>query len=173
MKKLTILCISLALSSSIFAYKAKSEDLSKFTLNNYKTQIEKVINDSNIQFDKIGKIYESPNLGYYNFVAIEKNEKVLGFVGLTHIKSYNKHEALLAVISLEGKLLGFYLPDANSKHQNVHDSQWKDKYINKTANEIPVDGLAGSTFHAHSVNGELRNLLAAFNYKKDILLKNN
>ncbi|MGL5702128.1 MAG: hypothetical protein ACRCW5_03130, partial [Cetobacterium sp.] len=69
-------------------------------------------------------------------------------------------------ISPEGKLLGFYLPDANDKHQNVHDQEWINKYLGKVAEDLPVDSLAGSTFHAYSVNGELRNTLKAFDYKK-------
>nr|WP_307776134.1 hypothetical protein [uncultured Cetobacterium sp.] len=173
MKKILILLGALSISMSSFAYKAKSEDLSKYTLENYKPQVEKTLERSGLEFDEVGKIYDSPSLGYYNFVSVKKDGKVIAYVGLTHIKSYNKHEALLATISPDGKLLGFYLPDVNEKHPNVNEKEWMNKYINKSIDELPVDSLAGSTFHAHSVNGELRNLLRAFDYKKDILTENN
>lgn len=169
MKK--ILFFVFCLSQLTFAYKAKSEDLSKYSIENYNPQIQKAIEKTGIAYDKLGDIYEAPNLGYYNFTTIEKNGKVIGYAGLTHVKSYNKHEALITIISLEGKLLGFYLPDANDKHQNVHDKEWIKKYTGKNAEELPVDSLAGSTFHANSVNGELRNTLKAFESKKDTFKK--
>jgi len=164
MKK--ILLMVCCLSQLSFAYKAKSEDLTKYSIANYTPQIQEAIKKAGVAFDGLGETYEAPNLGYYNFATIEKDGKVIAYTGLTHIKSYNKHEALITIISLEGKLLGFYLPDANNKHQNVHDQEWISKYLDKIAEELPVDSLAGSTFHANSVNGELRNTLKAFNSKK-------
>ncbi|MGL4357615.1 hypothetical protein [Cetobacterium sp.] len=164
MKK--ILLMVCCLSQLAFAYKAKSEDLGKYSIEGYKPQIQEAIKKAGIAFDGLGDVYEAPNLGYYNFATIEKDGKVVAYTGLTHVKSYNKHEALITVISPEGKLLGFYLPDANDKHQNVHDQEWINKYLGKVAEDLPVDSLAGSTFHAYSVNGELRNTLKAFDYKK-------
>lgn len=165
MKKIILALI--CLSQVSFAYKAKSEDLSKYTVENYKPKIEEAISNSGVSFDKLGEIYEAPNMGYYNFIEIEKDGKIVGYSGLTHVKSYNKHEVLITVISPEGKLLGFYLPEANDKHQNVHDKEWINKYVNKDMNQLPVDSLAGSTFHANSVNGELRNSLRAFDLQKN------
>lgn len=167
MKKAIVLATMIFLGSSTFAYKAKSEDLSKYSIETYKIQIQDAAKKSNVNFNEMGKTYDSPAFGYYNFVPLEENGKVVAYAGLTHVKSYNKHEALIAIISPEGKLMGFHLPDANEKHTNVLEKEWIQKYVGKTANEFPTDGLAGSTFHANSVNGELRNLLSAFNYKKE------
>ncbi|MGL5797620.1 MAG: hypothetical protein ACRCYT_05365 [Cetobacterium sp.] len=169
MKK--ILLLICCLSQLSFAYKAKSEDLSKYSIEKYTPQIEEALKKTGMSYDGLGEIYETPNLGYYNFSTVEKDGKVVAYIGLTHIKSYNKHEALIAIISNEGKLLGFYLPDANQKHQNVHDQEWINKYLDKKAEELPVDSLAGSTFHAYSVNGELRNVLKAFESKRETFKK--
>ncbi|MGL5000303.1 MAG: hypothetical protein ACRC6J_01105 [Cetobacterium sp.] len=169
MKK--ILIFLFCLSQFTFAYKAKSEDLSKYSIEKYNLQIKEAVKKSGVSFDDLGEVYEAPNLGYYNFTTVEKDGKTVAYIGFTHIKSYNKHEALITVISLEGKLLGFYLPDANDKHQNVHEQDWINKYVGKVAEDLPFDSLAGSTFHAYSVNGELRNTLKAFESKKDIFKK--
>lgn len=169
MKK--VLLIIFCVSQLALAYKAKSEDLSKYSIENYTPQIQKAIENTGITYDKLGEIYEAPNLGYYNFTPIEKGGKIVAYVGLTHIKSYNKHEALITIISPEGKLLGFSLPDANAKHPNVNEKEWIDKYVGKTGEELPVDSLAGSTFHANSVNGELRNILRAFEANKETFKK--
>lgn len=79
--------------------------MSKYSIVNYNPQIQKAIKDSGIKYDKLGEIYEAPNLGYYNFTTIENNGKVVIYAELT--------------------------------------------------------------FHANSVNGELRNTLKAFESKKD------
>lgn len=63
------------------------------------------------------------------------------------------------------------MPDANAKHPNVNEKEWIDKYVGKTGEELPVDSLAGSTFHANSVNRELRNTLRAFEANKETFKK--
>ncbi len=119
-----------------------------------------------VDFDSFGEKKESKGLGYYNYVSLLKNGKIVGYGVITHIKVYNKHEALLAVVSPDGELLDFYLPDANEKHQNVHDYNWKKSYIGKKYGELQFDGLAGSTFTANSTYGELRNILRSFEFRK-------
>lgn len=167
MKKLSILLLALTISGTSFAYRAKSEDLSQYQISNYEEQFKEM----SVDFSEFGNISESPSLGYYNFIELVEDGKVVAYAGLTHVKSYNKHEALIAIISPEGTLLDFSLPEANDKHQNVNDKSWKASYIGKANGELEYDGLAGSTFMARSAYAELNNLLLTFNYKNDVIVK--
>lgn len=167
MKKITIFLMALCITATTFAYRAKHEDLSKYTVTNYQTSFK----DMNYKFTDFGSVKESPSLGYYNFVELMDGDKVAAYGALTHIKAYNKHEALLAIISPEGKLIDFKLPDANDKHQNVNDEDWKAPYIGKSHGEISFDGLAGSTYMARSAHAELDSMLLTFNSKKEAIVK--
>lgn len=167
MKKLSILLLALTISATSFSYRAKSEDLSQYKISNYEEQFKEM----DVEFSELGNISESPSLGYYNFAELVKDGNVVAYAGLTHIKAYNKHEALIAIISPEGKIIDFSLPDANDKHQNVNDEEWKTPYIGKSDGELTYDGLAGSTYMARSAHAELDNLLLTFNSKKDSIVK--
>lgn len=167
MKKLSILLLALTISGTSFAYRAKHEDLSHYKIANYEEQFK----DMSVEFSNIGNVINSPSLGYYTFAELVEDGEVVAYAGLTHIKAYNKHEALIAIISPEGKLLDFNLPDANDKHQNVHDEEYKALYIGKSTGELEYDGLAGSTYMARSTHAELDNLLHTFNYKNDVIVK--
>jgi len=167
MKKLSIILLALTISGTSLAYKAKHEDLSHYKIANYEEQFK----DMSVEFTNIGDVSNAPSLGYYTFAELVEDGEVVAYAGLTHIKAYNKHEALIAIISPEGKLLDFNLPDANDKHQNVYDEEWKAPYIGKSTGELEYDGLAGSTFMARSAHAELDNLLQTFIMRKDTIVK--
>lgn len=162
MKKIMLLIITVVLTTASWGYGVKSEDLSRYKIDNFKKEFKSM----KVDFDSFGKSKETKGLGYYNYVPLLKDGKLIGYGAVTHIKVYNKHEALLAVISPEGKLLDFYLPDANEKHKNVHDENWKKSYRGKKYDEMRFDGLAGSTFSANSTYAELRSILRTFDFRK-------
>lgn len=166
MKKLAVLLFSLTLATSALGYKVKPEagDLGRYTIANYETKFKEL---KNVPFNSFGEPMEAPNRGYYTFVPLLENGKVVAYGGLTHVKAYNKHEALLTVISPDGKLLDFSLPEVNDKHKGLRESDWKKDYIGRYMDNIPMDGYAGSTFHMNSLNGELKNTLRAFKMMKD------
>lgn len=166
MKKLAVILFSLTLATSALGYKVKPEagDLVKYTIASYEPTFKEF---KGIKFDSFGAPEEAPNRGYYTFVPLLENGKVVAYGGLTHVKAYNKHEAMLTIISSEGKLLDFSLPEVNNKHLSLKEEAWKKPYLGKEMDNIPMDGHAGSTFHINSVNGELKNTLRAFKMMMD------
>lgn len=166
MKKLAVILFSLTLATSALGYKVKPEagDLAKYTIANYEPMFKEF---KGVKFDSFGTPEEAPNRGYYTFIPMMENGKVVAYGGLTHVKAYNKHEAMLTVISPEGKLLDFSLPEVNAKHLSLKEEGWKKPYLGKEMNNLPYDGHAGSTFHINSVNGELRSTLRAFQMMMD------
>lgn len=158
---------ALAITTSALAYKIKPENLdtAKYEIPAYETQIKEL----NVNFDSLGKVFDSPSTGLYNFAELIKDGKVIGFVGLTHVKAYNKHEALLVAIDPTGKIIDMNLPEANAKHPELKERKYRDTFVGKTITDSPTDILAGSTFHAYSVNGEVRNILRAFEMNKEQL----
>jgi hypothetical protein len=162
MKKIIVFMIILVMATTSWGYGVKNEDLSRYRIDNFQEEFKNM----KVDFDSFGDKKETEGLGYYNYIPLLKNGKIIGYGAITHIKTYNKHEALLAVISLDGKLIDFYLPDANDRHKNVHDYNWKKSYIGKGLNELRFDGIAGSTFTANSTYSELRSILRTFDFRK-------
>ncbi|WP_319200146.1 hypothetical protein [uncultured Ilyobacter sp.] len=168
MKKKFLFLFIVIFSVSSWGYKISSRDGSRYNIDNFRGSFRMM----KVDYDSFGDKKDSKGLGYYNYIPLYKNGEIVGYGAITHIKSYNKHEALLAIISPDGKLMDFYLPDANDKHQEVHDYNWKNSYIGKEYAEIEFDGLAGSTFIANSTYGELKSILRGFEFrKKDIVEK--
>lgn len=166
MKKNILFLFIMIFSVSSWGYKISSKDESRYNIDYFRGSFRMM----KVDYDRFGDKKDSKRLGYYNFIPLYKNGEIVGYGAITHIKSYNKHEALLAIISPEGKLIDFYLPDANDKHQEVHDYNWKNSYIGKKYDEMEFDGLAGSTFIANSTYGELKSILRTFEFrKKDIV----
>lgn len=167
MKKLLMFLGVIVITTSAMAYKVNpaNVDTTKYEIPKYEAQIK----DLNVKFDSLGKVFDSPATGLYNFVELIKDGKVIGFVGLTHVKSYNKHEVLLVALDNTGKILDMNLPEANDKHPEMRDRKFRDTFVGKTIKDSPMDIIAGSTFHAYSANGEVRNILRAFEMNKDHL----
>lgn len=165
MKKILLFLGALAITTSALAYKVKPEnmDTGKYQIPSYESQIKEL----NVQFDSLGKVFDSPSMGLYNFVELVKDGKLIGYVGLTHVKAYNKHEALLVALDTTGKIIDINLPEANAKHPELKERKYRDTFVGKTLTDSPMDILAGSTFHAYSVNGEVRNVLRAFQLNKE------
>ncbi|MGL4945506.1 MAG: hypothetical protein ACRC4Z_04515, partial [Fusobacteriaceae bacterium] len=82
-------------------------------------------------------------------------------------KAYNKHEVLLVALDPAGKIIDINLPEANAKHPELKERKYRDTFTGKTFTDSPMDILAGSTFHAYSINGEVRNILRAFQLNKE------
>lgn len=170
MKKTTILLGTLAIAATAFGYKVKPEgtDLTKYEV----TTFEKEIKDLRVAHDSLGTVFNTPNLGIYNFAELVKGDTVVGFVGLTHIKSYNKHEPLLVAFDSNGKILDMtvVIPET-SKHPELKGTAYRDTFVGKTSKDSPMDILAGSTYSAYSINGEIRSLLNVFETNKDSIVK--
>lgn len=167
MKKILMFLGAMAITTSAFAYKVKPEaaDLSRYEI----PKLENEIKAMNIKFDKFGKIVDAPATGFYNFATLEKDGKVVGYVGMTHVKSYNKYEPLLVEIDKDGKIADVSLPGPNAKHTDLQEKKFTDRYVGKTEATIPMDGLAGSTFSVNSINGEIKNVLRAFEMNKKLI----
>ncbi|MGL5965250.1 MAG: hypothetical protein ACRCZ9_11125 [Fusobacteriaceae bacterium] len=167
MKKILLFLGALAITTSALAYKIKPEslDTSKYHIPAYENQIKEL----KVNFDSLGKVFDSPSMGLYNFVELIKDGKLIGYVGLTHVKAYNKHEVLLVALDTTGKIIDMNLPEANAKHPELKDRKYRDTFVGKNLTDSPMDILAGSTFHAYSVNGEVKNILRAFEFSKDQL----
>lgn len=162
MKKIVLILFVAVLSVSSFGYEISSKDLSRYHIENFRGSFKMM----KVDFDSFGEKKDSKGLGFYNYIPLLKQGKIVGYGVITHIKAYSKHEALLAVVSPDGKLVDFYLPDANDKHPHVHDYNWKNSYIGKKHGELEYDGLAGSTFSANSTYAELRSILRAFEFRE-------
>lgn len=168
MKKALLFLGALAITTSAFAYKTKPEaaDLSRYEL----PKLENEVKAMSIKFDKFGKIVDTASTGFYNFATLEKDGKVVGYVGMTHVKSYNKYEPLLVEIDPAGKIVDVALPGPNPKHTDLQDKKYTSRYVGKTMDTVPMDGLAGSTFSVNSINGEIKNVLRAFEMQKEELM---
>ncbi|WP_372713474.1 hypothetical protein [Ilyobacter sp.] len=168
MKKNILFLFIVIFSLSSWGYEISSKDETRYNIDNFRGSFKMM----KVDYDTFGDKKDSKGLGYYNYVPLLKNGKIVGYGAITHIKTYNKHEALLAIVSPDGKLLDFYLPDANDRHPEVHDYNWKNSYIGKKHEEMEFDGLAGSTFTANSTYGELKSILRGFEFRnKDIVGK--
>lgn len=153
---------------SAYAYGVKESPTSRFKIENFKKDIESL----NIDFQEFGRIKEYGILGYYNFCPLIKDNKIISYVCLTHLKVYDRNEPFIVLISLDGRILDYCIPEAKNKHKILNSTEVKEKVIGKDKSEdLFLDAVAGSTFHVPAINMELKNILNMFEYREEIIRK--
>lgn len=160
--------IFLSSSDRAYAYGVKESSTSRFKIENFKKDIESL----SIDFQEFGRIKEYGILGYYNFCPLIKDKKIISYACLTHLKVYDRNEPFIVLISLDGKVLDYCIPEAKNKHKVLNTIEIKKKVIGKDkSNDLFLDGVAGSTFHIPAINMELKNILNMFEYREEIIRK--
>ena len=165
-KYLTIILFTM-ISLNIYGYRAKESSTNRFKIENFKNEIRQ----TNFKFDEFGKIKEYAILGYYNFVSLKNKGKISAYACLTHIKVYDRHEPLIVIISLNGKIIDYVLPEARKRHLNLNTNKVKQMVIGEGKENVQMDDVAGSTFHIPALNAELKNTLNMFKYRENIIRK--
>lgn len=164
MKRLSFILFFM-FSFLVYPYRVKESPVSRFDINNFKEEIKKMSFD----FEEFGNIKDYGILGYYNFVPLKKKGKIIGYACLTHLKIYDRHEPLLVIISLDGKILDYSVPEIRKKHLPLISKSVKKNIIGKDKSTVFMDSIAGSTFSVSAINAEFKNILNIFDYKKEII----
>lgn len=157
----------LLFTSNSYGYRVKESPTTKFKIESFKEEIKK----TNFNFDSFGKVKEYGILGYYNFYPLIKDNKICAYACLTHLKVYDRHEPFIVIISLDGKIIDYSIPEARNKHKVLNSNDVKIKLIGKDKTNAHLDAIAGSTYHVPAINAELTNILNIFDYRKDIIRK--
>lgn len=150
-----------------YSYRVKESPTERFKIENFKDEIKK----TNFKFDEFGKAKDYGILGYYNFVPLKSNGKISAYACLTHLKVYDRHEPFIVIVSLDGKIIDYSIPEAKKKHFLLNSDNVKKMVIGKDKNNVKMDAVAGSTFHVPAINAELKNILNIFEYRKEIIRK--
>lgn len=150
-----------------YSYRVKESPTTRFKIENFKEEIRKF----NFKFDEFGKVKEYGILGYYNFYPLIKENKIIAYACLTHLKVYDRHEPFVVLISLEGEIIDYSVPEARNKHKILNSDEIKKMVIGKDKTNVYMDAVAGSTFHIPAINAELINILNMFEYRKEIIRK--
>lgn len=162
-----LLGIFLTFTLNSYSYRVKESSTTRFKIEDFKEEIKK----SNFKFDNFGKVKEYGILGYYNFYPLVKDKKIIAYACLTHLKVYDRHEPFIVLISLDGKIIDYSIPEARNKHKILNSDEIKKMVIGKGRGDAHLDGVAGSTFHVPAINAELTNILNMFEYRKEIIRK--
>lgn len=150
-----------------YSYRVKESPTERFKIENFKAEIKK----TNLKFDEFGKVKDYGILGYYNFIPLKNNSKISAYACLTHLKVYDRHEPFIVIVSLDGKIIDYSIPEAKKKHFPLNSEAVKKTVIGKNKNNIKMDAVAGSTYHVPAINAELKNILNIFDYRKEIIRK--
>ena len=170
MKRYLLIIIILLTITNVdtYSYKVKESSTARFKIENFKEEIKKL----DINFDEFGKKKEYGILGYYNFYPLIKNKVIIAYACLTHLKVYDRHEPFIVLLSLDNKIIDYSIPEARKKHKILNSEEVKNKVKGKGKGEKKyLDGIAGSTFHIPAINAELENILNMFEYRKEIIRK--
>lgn len=166
-KLLVFLGLFIFLTFNTYSYRVKESPTSRFKIEDFKEEIKK----TNFNFDSFGKVKEYGILGYYNFYPLIKDNKICAYACLTHLKVYDRHEPFIVIISLDGKIIDYLIPEARNKHKILNTNEIKSKLIGKDKTNAHLDAIAGSTYHVPAINAELTNILNIFDYRKEIIRK--
>lgn len=166
-KFILLLGIFLTLALNTYSYRVKESSTARFKIEDFKEEIKK----SNFKFDDFGKVKEYGILGYYNFYPLIKDKKIVAYACLSHLKVYDRHEPFIVLVSLDGKIIDYSIPEARNKHKILNSSEIKKMVIGRDKTNVHMDGVAGSTFHVPAINAELINILNMFEYRKEIIRK--
>lgn len=161
----SILFLSFTLEA--YSYRVKESPTDRFKIENFKDEIRKI----NFKFDEFGKVKDYGILGYYNFIPLKNNGKISAYACLTHLKVYDRHEPFIVIVSLDGKIIDYSIPEAKKKHFPLNSEAVKKTVIGKNKNNVNMDAVAGSTYHVPAVNAEFKNILNIFEYRKEIIRK--
>ena len=107
---LFILFFSFTLNT--YSYRVKESPTDRFKIENFKEDIKK----TNFKFEEFGKVKDYGILGYYNFIPLKTNNKISAYACLTHLKVYDRHEPFIVIISLDGKIIDYSIPEVKKKH---------------------------------------------------------
>lgn len=162
---LFILFFSFTLNT--YSYRVKESPTDRFKIENFKEDIKK----TNFKFEEFGKVKDYGILGYYNFIPLKTNNKISAYACLTHLKVYDRHEPFIVIISLDGKIIDYSIPEVKKKHISLNSESVKKMVIGQDKNNVKMDAVAGSTYHVPAINAELKNILNIFDYRKEIIRK--
>ena len=170
--RLFLFVIFFSFSLNTYSYRVKESPTDRFKIENFKDEIKKM----NFNFDEFGKIKDYGILGYYNFIPLKNNNKIFqhkisAYACLTHLKVYDRHEPFIVIISLNGKIIDYSIPEVKKKHLPLNSESVKKMVIGQDKNNVKMDTVAGSTYHVPAINAELQNILNIFDYKKEIIRK--
>lgn len=165
--KFIILGMGIIFSVFSYGYRVKESPTKKFDIENFKTEIK----NTSYKFDEFGKVKKYPILGYYNFIPLKTKGKISAYACLTHLKVYDRHEPFIVIISLDGKIIDYSIPEARKKHRNLNTLEIKNMVIGENKDNVQMDAVAGSTFHVPAINAELKNILNMFKYREKIIRK--
>lgn len=150
-----------------YSYRVKESPTDRFQIENFKEDIKK----TNFKFEEFGKVKDYGILGYYNFIPLKTNNKISAYVCLTHLKVYDRHEPFIVIISLNGKIIDYSIPEVKKKHIPLNSESVKKMVIGQDKNNAKMDAVAGSTYHVPAINAELKNILNIFDYRGEIIRK--
>ena len=167
LNKLFILLLFLSFSLNVYSYRVKESPTDRFKIENFKEDIKK----TNFKFEEFGKVKDYGILGYYNFIPLKTNNKISAYACLTHLKVYDRHEPFIVIISLDGKIIDYSIPEVKKKHISLNSESVKKMVIGQDKNNVKMDAVAGSTYHVPAINAELKNILNIFDYRKEIIRK--
>ena len=150
-----------------YSYRVKESPTDRFQIENFKEDIKK----TNFKFEEFGKVKDYGILGYYNFIPLKTNNKISAYACLTHLKVYDRHEPFIVIISLDGKIIDYSIPEVKKKHISLNSESVKKMVIGQDKNNVKMDAVAGSTYHVPAINAELKNILNIFDYRREIIRK--
>ena len=150
-----------------YSYRVKESPTDRFKIENFKEDIKK----TNFKFEEFGKVKDYGILGYYNFIPLKTNNKISAYACLTHLKVYDRHEPFIVIISLDRKIIAYSIPEVKKKHISLNSESVKKMVIGQDKNNVKMDAVAGSTYHVPAINAELKNILNIFDYRKEIIRK--
>lgn len=150
-----------------YSYRVKESPTDRFQIENFKEDIKK----TNFKFEEFGKVKDYGILGYYNFIPLKTNNKISAYACLTHLKVYDRHEPFIVIISLNGKIIDYSIPEVKKKHIPLNSESVKKMVIGQDKNNAKMDAVAGSTYHVPAINAELKNILNIFDYRGEIIRK--
>lgn len=150
-----------------YSYRVKESPTDRFKIENFKEDIKK----TNFKFEEFGKVKDYGILGYYNFIPLKTNNKISAYACLTHLKVYDRHEPFIVIISLDGKIVDYSIPEVKKKHISLNSESVKKMVIGQDKNNVKMDAVAGSTYHVPAINAELKNILNIFDYRGEIIRK--
>ncbi|MDU1911445.1 hypothetical protein [Fusobacterium sp.] len=161
------LILFLSFILEVYSYRVKESPTDRFKIENFKDEIIK----TNFKFDEFGKVKDYGILGYYNFIPLKTNNKISAYACLTHLKVYDRHEPFIVIISLDGKIIDYSIPEVKKKHIPLNSESVKKMVIGQDKNNVKMDAVAGSTYHVPAINAELKNILNIFDYRGEIIRK--
>ena len=110
-------------------------------------------------------IQPESNAVRYPFVPLRKDGKVIAYGSWVSNIIYNHPEDLIVAVKPDGTLMNFKAIDANERHQNLQDENWKKRFFGMTKDRdfnTKADLATGSTYSTNTWFFEMKNILKTF-----------